>query len=73
MLLQKYTGLHLRTRYTCQISIKFEFSPDFLGIFKYKFYENPFNGSQVSPYRLTEKRTDMKTVIGAFRKFWQRA
>jgi hypothetical protein len=59
-----------RTRYSCQILMKLEFSQQVLKESSYiKFHENPSSGSRVVPCGQTDARTDMKKLIVAFRNF----
>ena len=59
-------GIHYRTRYSCQILMKIEFSRQIFEVYSnFKVHENPFSGNGVVPRR----RTDMRKLIGAFRNF----
>jgi hypothetical protein len=49
--------------------MKLEFSRHILEKYTYiKFHENPVSGSQVFPCGLTDRRIDMKLIVG-FRSF----
>ena len=56
------------TSYSCRIFMKLAFSRQILvKSSNIKFHENPSSGSRVVPSGQTDGRTDMTTVIVAFR------
>jgi hypothetical protein len=58
------------TRYSCPISVKFEFSwKIFENCLNIKFHENPSIESGVVPGGQTHRRTDMKKTVVAFCNF----
>ena len=59
------------TRFSCQSSIKFEFSSAvfFEKHANFKFHENPSRGSRADPCGCTDRRTDMTKLIVTSRKF----
>ena len=63
-------GLHVKYRYSCQLIMKLEFSPQvFERYSNMKFNENPSSESPVVPCRRTDGRTDMMKMTVAFRNF----
>jgi len=58
------------TRYSCQTLMKIEYSRQIFEQYtNIKFHENPSSGSRIVSRRETNGRTDMATLIGAFRNF----
>jgi len=65
-----YIGLHVKYRYSCQISMKLEFSRQIIEKYSnIKLHEILHRESRVVARLKTDRQTDMTKLIVAFRNF----